>query len=332
MLKSLHLALSNNQSHACASCPIRGSNSENMHLDFPIIFLLSTQLGSQELQDLEEQIPTLTYDINEAEIVLGKVFRKERALFELRKHRLVTEAVDITDRDASACKSPSASPRRKRARLATPVLASSDLDSDTASESEIQRRLIGLGPVEPTVKVVKLGWFTECVKAGEVLPLDDYLVYEGRKVSPTPVKDVLSATPSTPATPDKAAEVLKRALADAGSSPRSHRPGSSQGRRRGETYTSHPVKRPALVRQTTSEHEIESNLPPIPEYLHTTYSCQRPTPVHPPNEAFIKELSKIKTARTLTGDKIGVRAYSSAIATIAAYPYTFQTPQGTPPY
>ncbi|KAL2136777.1 hypothetical protein VTI74DRAFT_1429 [Chaetomium olivicolor] len=283
-----------------------------MTLSFPVIFLLSTNLSSHELQGLEEQIPTLTYDINEAEVVLGKVFRKERALFELRKHKLVTEEVDPLERSASA------SPVPKRARLLTPALGSSDIDSDTASEGEIQRRLIGPASVGPTVKVVKLAWFTDSVKAGEVLPTDDYVVYEGRKVPTTPVKAQL-----LPA--EKAAEIMKRALLDASGSPRSPRPRSSQGRR-GETYTSHPV-RPALLRQTTSEHEIDTQLPAIPDYLHTTYSCQRPTPLHPPNEGFIKELTKIKTARTLTGDKIGVRAYSSAIATIAAYPYTFKTAQ-----
>lgn len=291
-----------------------------MALDFPVIYLLPTQLGSNELQDLEEQIPTLTYDINEAEIILGKVYRKERALFELRKHKLVTEEVDPVERSASV------SPRRKRAKLMTPALASSDIDSDTASEGEIQRRLIGLDVralAEPTVKVVKLAWFTDSVKAGAVLSVDDYLIYEGRKVLATPAAP---QPPQPPRPAEKAAEVLKRALADSSTATSSFQPRSSHGRR-GETYTHHPV-RPALIRQTTSEHEIDARLPPIPDYLHTTYSCQRPTPVHPPNEAFITELTKIKTARTLMGDKIGVRAYSSAIATIAAYPYTIQSPQG----
>ncbi|KAL2143124.1 hypothetical protein VTI28DRAFT_338 [Corynascus sepedonium] len=294
----------------------RKRSASHMALSFPIIFLLSANLGSEELQNLEEQIPTLTYDINEAEVVLGKVTRKERALFELRKHKIATEEVEPSDRSAPS--SPSQS--RKRAKVVTPALASSDLDSDTASDGEVQRRLIGPASVVPTVKVVKLAWFTDSVKAGEVLPLDDYLVYEGRKLSNTPVK-----TPQ-PLPAEKAAEVIKRALADASGQPaRSPRPGSSRGAR-GETYTSHPV-RPALVRQTTSEHEIDAQLPPVPSYLHTTYSCQRPTPAHPPNEVFIEELTKIRTARTLIGDKIGVRAYSSAIATIAAYPYTFQTAQ-----
>ncbi|GAB1314105.1 DNA polymerase [Madurella fahalii] len=288
-----------------------------MALDFPVIYLLPTQLGASQLQDLEEQIPTLTYDINEAEVILGKVYRKERALFELRKYKLVTEEVDPTEPAASV------SPLRKRARLMTPALASSDIDSDTASEGEIQRQLIGpaaLAPVEPTVKVVKLSWFTDSVKAGVVLPYDDYLVYEGRKMPATPM-----ASPQPPST-ERAAEILKRALADSSALTKNYRPRSAHGRR-GATYAHHPVKTPALVRQTTSEHEMDAHLPPIPDYLHTTYSCQRPTPVNPPNEGFIQELSKIKTARTLTGDKIGVRAYSSAIATIAAYPYTIQSPQ-----
>ncbi len=298
----------------------RKRSAGHLALAFPVIFLLSAQLGSKELQDLEEQIPTLTYDINEAEVVLGKVFRKERALFELRKHQLSTEEVDPSG--------PATSPSRdrKRARLSTPALLSSDIDSDTASEGEIQRRLAEPAPVAPTVKVVKLSWFTDSVKAGEVLPLDSYVVYEGRKVPKVPVQ-APGPLPAE-AVADKAADILKRALADQGGLPGSPRSTSSPQRRRGGTYTSHPVVRPPLVRETTSEHEIRTQLPPIPEYLQTTYSCQRPTPVHPPNEAFIEELTKIKTSRTLTGDKIGVRAYSSAIATIAAYPYTFQTAHG----
>ncbi|KAK4103839.1 Nucleotidyltransferase [Parathielavia hyrcaniae] len=285
-----------------------------MTLSFPIIFLLATNLGSKELQDLEEQIPTLTYDINVAEVVLGKVFRKERALFELRKHRLVTEEVDPSEASSPASRG------RKRAKLETPALASSDLDSDTASDGEIQRRLVGSASASPTVRVVKLPWFTESVKAGEVLSMDDYIVYEGRKVPRTPVQ------PAQPVSADMAAQVLKRAAADAGALSRGSPRATTTSQKWGETNVSHPV-RPALLRQTTSEQEIDTQLPPIPEYLHTTYSCQRPTLVNPPNEAFIKELTKIRTARTLVGDHIGVRAYSSAIATVAAYPYSIQTAQ-----
>jgi DNA polymerase IV len=50
--------------------------------------------------------------------------------------------------------------------------------------------------------------------------------------------------------------------------------------------------------------------------------------MHPPNEAFIEQLMKIRTARTLLGDKVGVRAYSSAIAILSAYPYLLSSPNG----
>ena len=200
----------------------RKRSASRMALSFPIIFLLSANLGSKELQDLEEQIPTLTYDINEAEVILGKLSRKERALFELRKHRLVTEEIDPVER------TPTATPDRKRARLQTPALASSDIDSDTASDGEVQRRLVGPATAIPTVKVVKLTWFTESIKEGEVVPIDDYVVYEGRKV-PKAVVEVPQLGLA-----EKAAEVMQRALADAGGSLlRSPRPRSSQGGRRG---------------------------------------------------------------------------------------------------
>jgi len=278
-----------------------------MALEFPVIFLLSTHLEAETLQRLEDEIPILTYDINEAEVVLGNISRKQRALFELRKHKLETSEIPGSD-------DPTDSPRRKRARTTAPV----DDISDTASEAESEAGT-EMTPVKPsagTVKVVKLSWFTESQKAGKVLPLSgDYLLYEGRKKPKTPVK-----SPSLP----RAEGVLKRAMADAGARPGT-RPGSSQGP--GREFI-HRSSKPPMLRQTTTDDEVNQHLPPIPEYLRTTYSCQRPTPVHPPNEAFIEQLTKIRTARTLVGDPIGVRAYSSAIATIAAYPYTISSAQG----
>jgi len=276
-----------------------------MALKFPVIFLLPANLESEEMHELEEQIPTLTYDINEAEVVIGKVARKQRALFELRKHKLVTEEVPSPEDEPD-------SPRRKRTRTSAPADTISDTASDNGSDG-----VASDGP--PTVKVVKLAWFTDSLKAGEVLPLDGYVVYKGHRKGPAmPMKSLAVSS-------QKAEEILKRAMADSSSAPRprsSYRP----GRREGEHI--HRPSKPPLLRQSTTEHDIEIHLPPIPEYLHTTYSCQRPTPVHPPNERLIEELMKIRTARTLVGDRIGVRAYSSAIATLSAYPYTLSSSQG----
>jgi DNA polymerase IV len=165
------------------------------------------------------------------------------------------------------------------------------------------------------VKVVRLAWFTDSLAKGKVLPVNDYLVYQGRKKAPTPTQPVSNAE-----------DVLKRAREDDyGSRPASqHR--FSQG------YIHHPrtthAKRPPLVQESTSEHEISKRLPPIPDYLHTDYSCQRPTPFNGPNDAFVEELKKMRTVRTLEGDEVGVRAYSTSIAAVAAYPYRLSSATG----
>lgn len=52
----------------------------------------------------------------------------------------------------------------------------------------------------------------------------------------------------------------------------------------------------------------------------------RSAPLHPLNERFIEQLVKIRKTRELTLDEIGVRAYSTSIAAIAAYPYEFRRP------
>lgn len=56
------------------------------------------------------------------------------------------------------------------------------------------------------------------------------------------------------------------------------------------------------------------------------YACMRSAPLHPPNEEFINQLVKIRKIRELTLDEIGVRAYSTSIAAIAAYPYELRSP------
>lgn len=284
-----------------------------MPLEFPIIYLLPNRLAADELHELEEQIPTLTYDVTEAEVVLGKVARKERALFELRNRKLWTEEVSI--------EGASPSPRVKRRNISGSGQQPLESDSDTALDHGAVGKATGSDRhPEKTIKVVQLSWFTDSLKQGVVQPFTDYLVYEGRKVSATP-------RPTTPAASSK--DILNRARADTGSSQTS--PSSKYGQsspRRNRAHYDRPIKRPAIIHQTSSEHDIDLRLPPVPEYLHTTYSCQRPTPLNGPNEAFVDELKKIRRIRTLTGDKIGVRAYSSSIATVAAYPYSLSSPQG----
>lgn len=292
-----------------------------MTLKLPVVYLLPNNLTAEELHDLEAKIPTLTYDINEADVVVGKLTQKARALFELRSRKLMTEEVSPQDLTPSP---------EKAWRAAVAV----DTESDTASEGHDEdyvapsSRTATPGPPD-IVRVVKLAWLTESLSQGKVAPLDEYLVYAGRKTAAPSLKRRRTPPAPPPAMP-KAEDILFRAKLDAASLPEPRQYGhASQGSswRRNREHRDHPIKPPPLLVQSTTDHDIDLNLPPVPDYLHTTYSCQRATPMHPPNETFINELKKIRTTRTLLGDKIGVRAYSSSIAALAAYPYTLSSPQ-----
>ncbi|KAJ8115555.1 hypothetical protein ONZ43_g4641 [Nemania bipapillata] len=241
-----------------------------MDLSFPTIFLLPAHFEADELPELESQIPTLTYDINEASIVLGKVAKKARAVLELRSRKLLTEEVQSAPHNGEE-------------------------DGGFGGNTEAID--------DSVVRVVRLEWFTDSLAQGKVLPVSDYLVYQGRKKAPTSGQPV-----------SKAEGILKRAREDdTGSRP------SSQHQRPAR------VRRPHLAQESTSEHERAMTLPPLPDYLHKQYSCQRPTPLNAPNSAFIEQLKKMRTLRTLESDEVGVRAYSTSIAAVAAYPYLFSS-------
>ncbi|KAI1172316.1 hypothetical protein F4777DRAFT_520035 [Nemania sp. FL0916] len=238
------------------------------HLDFPTIFLLPAHFGVDELPELESQIPTLTYDIHEAKVILGKVAKKPRAVLELRSRKLFTDEIQLMSHD----------------------------QADGTGEAELVD--------DSVVQVVRLDWFTDSLSKAQVLPMGPYLVYRGRKRAP------VSRTPAS-----SAQDILKRARADnTGDHPASWHPRPIR------------VKRPHLSQESTSEHAREMALPPLPDYLHTAYSCQRPTPSSTPNGAFVEQLKKMRTIRTLEGDEVGVRAYSTSIAAVAAYPYLLSSP------
>ncbi|KAI1371507.1 Nucleotidyltransferase [Hypoxylon crocopeplum] len=311
----------------------------SMSLKFPTIYLLPTHIEPDKLSGLESQIPTLTHDINEASIVLGKISNRERAKFELRRKKIVTEDIhpppvslpsQETQRDDQ-------SPPPKRRKLSNPASAGSTRHARSITASDEDESLDdgvnthsmaggndqGLsGIVEKDdrsiIKVVKLSWFVDSLAQGSLLPIDDYLIYQSRKTQQQAV---------TRAPPDPN-EILRRARQE-GDTDRTTSKGSLA-----HVYTSasqhsrNPahIKRPALVHESTSEHERRAHLPPIPDYLHTTYSCQRPTPFNPPNDPFIQELKEVRTLRTLEGDDVGIRAYSTSIASIAAYPYLISHP------
>ncbi|KAF2015437.1 Nucleotidyltransferase [Aaosphaeria arxii CBS 175.79] len=214
---------------------------------------------------------------------------------------------------------------------------------------------------EDIIWVIKVGWLNDCIAKGTILPLGVNLVYTGKVIERPPSS---TATPKSiipffagkttkiiPASrtnlaprPESGQDILERAKSDlyAVSSRHHHQPtrSTNSGSRRfdGATFasssTSHHGQVAAhtahLLKQSTSEYEgDDSDLPPAPKWVKKDikYSCQRFTPLNGPNDEFIGLLKKIRIARTLINDEIGIRAYSTIIAAIAAYPYELRHPR-----
>ncbi|KAF2027617.1 terminal deoxynucleotidyl transferas-like protein [Setomelanomma holmii] len=207
--------------------------------------------------------------------------------------------------------------------------------------------------------VIKSNWLEACVTAGHLVPLGDHLVYkckvlERPKSSNTrSIKSVFTAAAKTapaskilPATrPAPVHEILNRAKNDtvgAAVKPaftrekkfgnhasrrfegKTFAPSAQQG---GLSFAAHTAK---LMQTTTSEYDgVDSDFPEPPAWVkkQVKYACQRFTPANGPNEDFIEQLRKIRTARTLIDDEIGVRAYSTIVASIAAYPHRLSHPR-----
>jgi DNA polymerase IV len=208
------------------------------------------------------------------------------------------------------------------------------------------------------VWIIKVDWLEACITAGDLVPLGDNLVYrckvlerpkslnaksikavfaEAVKMVPTS-KTVLATRPMA------GHEILDRAKTDvAGTAPKttyqrqqfgnhtsrrfegkSFAPSTQQSRQTFTAQTAH------LLQTTTSEYEgIDTEFPQPPAWVkkRVKYACQRVTPANGPNEDFLEQLKKIRTARTLIDDEIGVRAYSTIIASIAAYPFKLSHPR-----
>jgi DNA polymerase IV len=204
------------------------------------------------------------------------------------------------------------------------------------------------------VKVLALEWLEDSLKEGRSQPCEPYLVYEG-KVLPDAAEAVppVAISPTAGTMPSKQTG-QKSALAEENASLAATETGRAEAnpqrrfsRRkdrgpnlaRGEFVDSsfasssqHPghrafssAPRAHLFRETTPEHDeaAAGDLPEMPAWVkeNKIYACERSTPPKSPNDDFIALLKRIKLARVLIGDAIGVRAYSTSIASLAAYPY-----------
>lgn len=208
------------------------------------------------------------------------------------------------------------------------------------------------------VWVIKVDWLEACVTAGHLVPLGDSLVYKckvlerPKSLNTKSIKSVFSAAAKAVPTsktllathPRAAHEILDRAKTDVvGTAPKvtyhRHQFGNRASRRfDGKTYASSAQQSGLsfaahtahLLQMTTSDYEgIDSDFPQPPDWVkkRVKYACQRFTPANGPNEDFLEQLRKIRTARTLIDDEIGVRAYSTIIASIAAYPHKLSHPR-----
>lgn len=227
---------------------------------------------------------------------------------------------------------------------------------------EFAPRLFNPEDFRSKVKVVKLEWLHQSLSAKKPQPFEPYTIFEARLLplensgsSQKPVQsskaDSSTLKPSEP--PERKTEaakgVMERAKADADTNikpttswarPKDRINNTAKqafaGRRfasfaQAASQRSHKsVTRPTkLLHQTTSEHDadFESSSQALPDWVRENkiYSCERATPPHSPNQAFIEQLKRIKLARLLTGDEVGVRAYSTSIASLAAYPNPFKS-------
>lgn len=239
------------------------------------------------------------------------VSQRLRARFELRKLKLSAE-----EASPSAVESDS-TPRAKRRKISS--IEDYALRSSSFERSDDEHTQHQDSTPKPTRKIVRLAWLEDSLSQGRLLNYRDYLVYTALKAPAAPAPDLYKAVES----PKPLSLPRRDQRAPAPAQP------SSPSRRRRDGQENHR-KVPPLLPQSTSEEKAVADLPPVPEYLHTTYACQRSTVVHPPNEAFIEKLKEVRELRSIKGDQVGIRAYSTAIASLSAYPYRLQSSVGKP--
>ncbi|OJD36156.1 terminal deoxynucleotidyl transferase [Diplodia corticola] len=289
----------------------------------PPFFVLPAHLPADDLHELEERITEyggqVTYDVSEAKLLLGKVGTKRRALMELRSRRLDTDEVTLPPVPDADLDNPDPPAKRRRVESGAHLKATTgDPVADGAdrnfSLAELQ---------DDTIKVIRMEWLDDSLNSGRLLPLRSYIVYEGKPSSASPSSTHVR-TPA-PRKPRLASghSILERAKADAhfGTAGTQENPSTTRWAPAHDRPNSHKI---SLLQQTTSEYEGNpaSDVPLPPDWVARgiKYACQRSTPANSPNPGFIEQLKSIRLMRTLTGDEVGVRAYSTSIAAIAAYP------------
>ncbi|KAI7154712.1 DNA polymerase beta-like protein [Hortaea werneckii] len=354
---------------------------------YPPIFVSATYFDTDDLHELEDALAeagaTLTYDAQEAKIIITKVLKPKRVQFDLRAKGMWTEEVkadqQLGKEDGPVKKRRKVSGAPENGRCQQDAILIEDESTESESETVARatrrekdgvdrarrrgesktsesRKKSGVSvKSEQIINVVRLEWFEQSRQAGEILPLHNFLVLRCRRIErplhavPTTTgnaKNAILANPREAKTSQsisnaQAHHILARAKEDAIQPAKTadhfgkrqfgskHQPPSSATSwSGGHSRDSKPAH---LLHKTTTEDDENgiSDLLPMPDWVKAgiKYACQRSTPRETPNKDFISQLKKIRTARLLTNDEIGVRAYSTSIAALSAYPHRIQSPR-----
>ncbi|EPS38194.1 hypothetical protein H072_8085 [Dactylellina haptotyla CBS 200.50] len=221
-----------------------------------------------------------------------------------------------------------------------------------AKRAALELRFLGLPTTDVTsvksttpqdgkiLQVVKLSWYKKATSSDSNVNINDFTVYRGL-FNPSNPATVTVSSPITPkkrsSSPPSLAEqqeldlarrksIMRRAMAV------THpvTPGTRHLRNHhhSQDAPTSQFKRPKLLSQESTDSHDESeetlaSLPPFPDWVveKQKFSCTRSTPSTPHNKDFVEALFKIRLNRLIISDEIGVRAYSTAIAAISAFPH-----------
>lgn len=316
----------------------------------PPIYVLPIRLSEETLHSLEDSLTVhgapLTYDLAEARLVIADLNTARRCEMELRAKGLWTQRVGLETEKEIELKNAHAPGLGIEKKSAEQGQGGVKKAKGQETENSHGHGKVQAGDKDGLIKVVKIKWLTETLETGKDIDMGKYVVYAGQKVPPP-------APP--PRSPEVAGPAKKRARLESdqvgiNTRARAPTPDAQQWERgHGAEKKPHHFRRqresragkgeignishqapsrgmPTLTRKSTEEWEFEKSLTksrPLPEYISRKlkYSCQRCTPLNTPNDHFISLLGIIKLSRILSMDPIGIRAYSTSIASIAAYPY-----------
>lgn len=246
---------------------------------------------------------------------LARLSQRKRAQFELRSREVFTEATEPPKPEQRPEQVGDRGRKRKR---------SNEDSSSTSEESADSTPPVTWPKLEKHIIVIKLEWLDACIKKGTVIPYNSRLIYAGKIISKSALKKA-SAVDTGIVTYIKASVNADLSSQSTPGHPPPPRPFGHA--RTSPTLTKRPPPRLQHGQTTADDSESRSvspsKLPPPPEWTtsdHASYACCRSTPLLSANPAFISQLETIKLSRILTLDAIGVRAYSTSIASISAYP------------